>query len=105
MNLNKYEIYSHPKLEKNIKKNLPDSYKKVFDKKLKYLSGNVSHPSLNTKRYGACSKTLKRLGVDEVWEFYINGRDYRCIFYVIHNEEKIIIADVGDHNYLKRKYS
>jgi len=105
MNLNNYGIYTGSNLEKNIKKNLPDNYKEVFDRKLEYLSKNIFYPSLNTKKYGVCIKTLKRLGVDEVWEFYINRHNYRCIFYVIHSEEKIIIADAGNHDYLKKKYS
>ena len=105
MSLNNYGIFIHPNLKKNIKKNLPDNLKKVFNKKLEFLSNNKYYPSLNTKKYDACGKTLKRLRVDEIWEFYINHHEYRCIFYVIHNKEKIIIADVGNHDYLKRKYS
>jgi len=102
---NSYEIYLPSNLEEIIRKNLPQELRKVFDRKIKYLSRNIFYPSLNTKKYSVGDKTLSRLGVDEIWEFYINRRDYRCIFYVIHETKKIIIADIGTHDQLKRKYT
>ena len=102
---NSYEIYLSPDLEGVIRKNLPQELRKVFDRKITYLSINIFYPSLNTKKYNVDDKTLGRLGVDEVWEFYINRKDYRCIFYVIHEAKKIIIADIGTHDQLKRRYS
>ena len=102
MTFNNYEIF----IPKNIRKSLPGvKLQKVFLKKMEYFSKNPFHPSLNTGKYGVSEKTLKRLGVDEVWEFYINRRDYRCIFYVIHRERKLEIAYIGSHNQIKRKYS
>lgn len=105
MKLNEYEIFTHNDLEERIKSNLPSHLREIFDKKLGYFAKNPFHPSLNTKKYDTCKKTLKRLGVDEVWQFYINRKDYRCIFYTIHSEEKIIIADIGNHQQLEKKYS
>ena len=100
-----YKILSEKKLQKSIKNNLPQEYKEVFDEKLKYLAKNPSHPSLNTKPFGVSKKTLRDLGVSEVWEFYINRKEYRCIFYVSHQDKAIIIAYVGNHQQLKNKYS
>ena len=105
MTLNEYKIFIDQDLKKSIDKNLPEILRKVFDRKMGYFSKNPFHPSLNTKKYNTCEATLKRLIVDEVWEFYINRKGYRCIFYVIHSEKRIIIADVGNHDQIKRKYS
>ncbi|PWB38383.1 MAG: hypothetical protein C3F02_04410 [Parcubacteria group bacterium] len=99
-----YKILLEQKLQKSIKNNLPQQLKEVFESKLKYLSKNPSYPSLNTKRYGVSKKILIKLGVSEVWEFYINGKEYRCIFYVSHGEKIIIIAYVGNHQQIKNKY-
>jgi len=100
-----YKIFSDPNLKKSIEKNLPEKLRKIFDKKIKYFSENPFYPSLNTKKYNVSKKTLKRLGVDGVWEFYINRHEYRCIFYTIDSEQKIIIINVGNHEQIKRKYS
>jgi mRNA-degrading endonuclease RelE of RelBE toxin-antitoxin system len=105
MNLNEYKIFIDPDLQKSVTKNLPECFRKVFNRKMVYFAENHHHPSLNTKKYNTCEKTLKRIGVDEVWEFYINRKNYRCIFYVIHEEKKIIIIDVGNHEQLKRRYA
>ncbi len=105
MNLKQYKILIDDSLKKSIEKNLPFQLREVFDRKMQYFSKNPYHPSLNTKKYNACKKTLKRLGVDGVWEFYINRKKYRCIFYVIHEEKEIIIADVGSHDLLAKRYS
>lgn len=100
-----YEMYALPKLEDSIQKNLPQHLRKILDRKLKYLSKNPFYPSLNTKKYDVSQKMLKILEVDEVWEFYINRHEYRCIFYVIHGEKKIIVAFVGNHDKIERRYS
>lgn len=103
--INNYEIFIHPNLKKSIEKNLPEKLRKIFDRKIEYFSENPFYPSLNTEKYNVSKKTLKRLGVDGVWEFYINRREYRCIFYTIDSEQKIIIVYVGKHKQIKRKYS
>ena len=105
MSLLNYEVLIDGELDKCIKKNLPKEIKDIFDIKLKYFSENPHHPSLNTKKYNVSPKILKRLQVDEVWEFYINRKDYRCIFYVVHIEKSIIIAYVGNHNQVKNKFA
>ncbi len=101
MKLSEYKIF----INNSLKENLPYELRKIFDRKMDYFAKNPFHPSLNTRKYSVSGKTLKFLGVDEVWEFYINRREYRCIFYTIHSEKKIIIAEVGNHEYIKRKYS
>ena len=99
-----YKILIDPKLNKHIKKNLPREYREVFNEKIRYLAKNPSHPSLNTRGYNVSGKTLKHLDVDEVWEFYINRKDYRCVFYVSHSDTEIIIAYVGNHVQVKNKF-
>ena len=100
-----YVIYIEKKFQKHLS-NLPEDVKKVFDAKMNYFRQNPSHPSLNTKTYNVSKKKLKDLGVDQVYEFYINRKDYRCIFYVNHEPSKeIIIAYVGNHTQIKNKYS
>jgi len=99
-----YEILISQSLQKSLKKNLPQRYREVFDKKMKYLSENPLHPSLNTKFYNVSKKILKNLNVDEVWEFYINRKEYRCIFYVSHTDKEVIIAFVGNHSQVKNKF-
>ena len=99
-----YKILSDSRLEKNIKSNLPEEYREVFNNKMKYFANNPYHPSLNTKKYNVSPKTLSRLDVSEVWEFYINRKEHRCIFYVSHIREEVIIAYVGNHKQLKKKF-
>ena len=77
---------------------------RFLNKKIKYLVNNPSHPSLNTKSYNVSVKALKRLDVSEVWEFYINRKEYRCVFYVSHCDKAVIIAYVGNHNQIKNKF-
>ena len=105
MSLCNYSIFIDGGLGKYIAKNLPEEIKQVFDDKMKYFSNNPHHPSLNTKKYNANPKTLRRLGVDEIWEFYINRKTYRCVFYVVHSEKQIIIAFVGNHQQTKNKFT
>ena len=99
-----YKVLIDPKLEKYIKKNLPDEYREIFNEKIKYLANNPAHPSLNTKRYNVSAKTLKHFGISEIWEFYINRKEYRCTFYISHLDEVIIIAYVGSHKQIKNKF-
>ena len=99
-----YKVLVEKKFKKIIQKNLPQEYREVFDEKIKYLSNNPEHPSLNTKPYNVSKKTLNNLGVDEVWEFYINRKQYRCIFYLSHSDEIIIVAYVGNHTQIKNKF-
>ena len=98
-----YEISYDKKFDDWIKKNLPHQYKKVLDRKLKYFRENPNHPSLNTKPYsGLTDKTKKQLGIDEVYEFYINRKGYRCLLYVIHETKEIIIVFIGNHDQIHR---
>lgn len=99
-----YNIFIEKRFERCVK-NLPPNIKEVFDEKLNYFKNNPSHPSLNTKPYSVSQKTLKALGVDQVFEFYINRKEYRCIFYVINKTKEIIIAFVGNHTQIKNKFS
>lgn len=101
---NGYKILAESKFKKIIQKNLPMEYREVFDKKIKYLSNNPEHPSLNTKQFHVSKKTLNNLGVDEVWEFYINRKQYRCIFYLSHIDRTIIIAYIGNHAQIKNRF-
>ena len=84
--------------------NLPEDIKSSFDAKMAYFQSNPKHPSLNTKILTIGSKKLKELGVDQIYEFYINRKDYRCVFYVIHNTKEIIIAYIGNHTQVKNKF-
>ena len=61
MNLCNYGVFIDPNLKKYIDKNLPEELKKIFDEKIKYFANNPLHPSLNTKKYNASPKALKRL--------------------------------------------
>ena len=101
---NSYSIFIEKRFKKSLQ-NLPKDIKEVFDEKMDYFRENPSHPSLNTKPCRVSKKTLKRLGVDCVYEFYINRKDYRCVFYVIHKTKEIIIAFVGNHTEVKNKLS
>lgn len=99
---NSYTIFNERRLEKCLK-DLPEDVRQVFSEKMNYFRKNPSHPSLNTKAYSVSKKKLKELGVDQVYEFYINRKDYRCIFYVTHEPKEIIIAYVGNHTQVKNK--
>jgi len=99
-----YTIFIERRFEKCVR-NLPPHIKQAFDEKMDYFRKNPSHPSLNTKPYTVSKKTLKELGVDQIYEFYINRREYRCVFYVTHEPKEIIIAFVGNHTQVKNKYS
>jgi len=101
---NTYTIFIEKRFDKYIR-NLPPPIKQVFDEKLDYFKKNPYHPSLNTKPYSVSQKILKGLGVDQIYEFYINRKEYRCVFYVNHELKEIIIAFVGNHTQIKNKYS
>ena len=101
---NSYSIYIEKRLDKSLK-GLPKQVQEVFSEKMEYFRKNPLHPSLNTKLYNVSKKALKELGVDQVYEFYINRKDYRCIFYVTHEPKEIIIAYVGNHTQIKNKYT
>lgn len=80
--------------------NLGDEELELLERKLEYLKDNPRHPSLNTKQLHPGKKTLKRLsgqGVDRVYEFYINKKQWRCIVYIF--EEKKIVWVVGIMNH------
>ncbi|MDP2593502.1 MAG: hypothetical protein Q8P52_02540 [bacterium] len=97
-----YTIYVSTRFNKNLD-NLPRQIKELFDEKMEYFRKNPLHPSLNTKRYIVSQKKLRELGVDQVFEFYINRKDYRCVFYVAHGPKEIIIAFVGNHTQVRNK--
>ncbi len=99
-----YSIFIERRFDRYLRK-LPSNIKDVFDEKLNYFKKNPSHPSLNTKPLSVSQKTLRSLGVDQIYEFYINRKEYRCVFYVIHEMKEIIIAFVGNHTQIKNKYS
>jgi len=97
-----YDVKYEKRFKKWVEENLPKHLKPVLDAKLKYFVENPFHPSLNTKPYGGVStQTLKRLSVDQIYEFYINGKKYRCLVYVIHETKELIIAYIGTHDQLK----
>lgn len=107
MSLSTYKIFISPELEKALDKRLPEQLHKTFEKKLDFFRQDRYYPSLNTKKLNVNQQILNQLRVDHVYEFKIND-SYRCIFYVIdpknENEGKIIIYDVGDHDYIIRKF-
>ena len=100
---NSYKIFFERRFQK-ILDGLPEDIKSSFDAKMAYFQSNPKHPSLNTKILTISSKKLKELGVDQIYEFYINRKDYRCVFYVIHNTKEIIIAYIGNHTQVRNKF-
>ncbi len=99
-----YTIYIEKRFDKCLK-DLSEDVKEVFNEKMEYFRKNPLHPSLNTKAYNVGKKKLKELGVDQVFEFYINRKDYRCVFYVTHEPKEIIIVYIGNHTQIKNKLS
>jgi mRNA-degrading endonuclease RelE of RelBE toxin-antitoxin system len=97
-----YKIYFEKKFQR-ILNGLPEDVKRAFGAKLDYFRNNPSHPSLNTKLLIVSAQKLKQLGVDQVYEFYVNRKDYRCVFYVIHKDKEIIIAFIGNHTQVRNK--
>ena len=97
-----YEIKYERKFERYVTKNLPKHLKEVLDQKLKYFSENPHHPSLNTKPYTISPKIKKQLGIDEVYEFYVNRKDYRVLVYVLHQTKELVIWFIGNHNEIER---
>ncbi|MCX6712178.1 MAG: hypothetical protein NT041_00615 [Candidatus Vogelbacteria bacterium] len=100
---NSYAIFFEKRFQRIIA-GLPKDIKRVFDAKMGYFRDNPNYPSLNTKPLTVSIKKLKQLGVDQVYEFYINRKDYRCIFYVIHKSKEIIIADICNHIQVRNKF-
>ncbi len=99
-----YEIYQEDKRFERAVSSLPESAQKILKRKIGFLAKNPSHNSLNTKPYHCSVKhfsELKRDGVDDVREFYINGKNYRCIFYVIRARKMLYLAMVGSHDQLR----
>jgi mRNA-degrading endonuclease HigB of HigAB toxin-antitoxin module len=93
---------------KHAKNNIPHQYQDLIKKKLDYFKENIRHPSLNTKPYscsGKVKEVLRRIDVDEVWEFYVNRKKYRCVFYVCHSSKEIIVVYIGTHDQIRNKYS
>ncbi len=99
---NYYKILIHKDLDKLLKKNLSQSLKIAFNKKVKYLKEDCTHPSLNFKPYKVSDNVKKRLGVDDIYEFYIN-MSFRCLVYVIDDSRELIIFFVGNHEQVKHK--
>lgn len=66
---NGYKILAESKFKKIIQKNLPMEYREVFDKKIKYLSNNPEHPSLNTKQFHVSKKRLTILELTKCGNF------------------------------------
>jgi mRNA-degrading endonuclease RelE of RelBE toxin-antitoxin system len=99
-----YEIYQEDKKFERAVANLPEIVQKVLKRKIRFLAENPYHNSLNTKQYHCSSKAidqLKREGVDDVREFYVSGKKYRCIFYIIRLKKILYLAMVGSHDQLR----
>ena len=47
----------------------PPSVRRAFEKQLRFLAGNLSHPSLRAKKYDE-SKSLWQVRVNRNWRFY-----------------------------------
>jgi mRNA interferase RelE/StbE len=50
-------------------KDVPPSVRKAFEKQLRFLAGNLRHPSLRSKKYDE-SKNLWQARVNRDWRFY-----------------------------------
>jgi mRNA-degrading endonuclease RelE of RelBE toxin-antitoxin system len=100
---NSYTIFFEKRFQRTLDC-LPDDIKRAFNAKMEYFRNNPNHPSLNTKALTVSVKKLKELGVDQVYEFYINRKDYRCVFYVTHEPKEIVIAFIGNHTQVKNKF-
>ena len=100
---NSYTILFEKRFQRVLDK-LPEDVKDAFNAKMDYFRSNPHYPSLNTKPLTVSVQKLKQLGVDQVYEFYINRRDYRCVFYVIHEAKEVIIVYIGNHTQVKNKF-
>ena len=99
-----YEVFQDAKEFKKAFERLPKAIQEVLNEKIKFLAKNPDHNSLNTKAYYCSAQVKKRLqsqGIDDVREFYINGKKYRCIFYVLHQRKMLYLVMVGTHDQLK----
>lgn len=96
-----YTIHIDRDLDKALKK-LPQPLKTAFNKKIKFLSQDCKHPSLNFKPYAVSEGKKKELGVDDIYEFYIN-KSFRCLVYVLDTDKELILFYIGTHEQVKRK--
>lgn len=96
-----YRVLAHKKFEKIVRKKLPSQLVKILNRKIAYLKNNPRHPSLNTKPLHVSKDWCQQRGIDEVFEFRIT-QSFRCVFYVIHKEQEIILAFVGNHDDIKK---
>ena len=100
-----YKIYQEDRKFTRAVEKLPQFVQDVLKEKIRFLAENPYHNSLNTKSFNCSSKLRKELardGVDDVREFYINAKKYRCVFYVLHAKKMIYLATVGLHDQLNR---
>jgi mRNA-degrading endonuclease RelE of RelBE toxin-antitoxin system len=63
----------------------PSAVRRAFDKQLRYLAGNLRHPSLHAKKFDA-SRDLWQARVGKGWRFYftIAGDTYRIEDVIAH---------------------
>jgi mRNA-degrading endonuclease HigB of HigAB toxin-antitoxin module len=100
-----YKVFQDDKKFKKAVEKLPAHIQKVLKAKIEFLSENPYHNSLNTKSYTCSGKKKKDLdsqGIKDIREFYINGKKYRCVFYVIPEQKMLFLAYVGLHDQLER---
>jgi hypothetical protein len=98
-----YGIFQEDKKFTRAVEGLPQFVQDALKEKIRFLAENPYHNSLNTKVFHCSSKRRKELqreGVDDVREFYINAKKYRCVFYVLHQKKMIYLAMVGLHDRL-----
>lgn len=103
-----YTVYIIEDFWDAAKENVPKQYHDLIKEKLNYFKNNPHYPSLNTKPFSCSSRIkdrLKKQGVDEIWEFYVNRKKYRCVFYVLHEKKELIVVYVGNHDQLRNKYA
>jgi mRNA interferase RelE/StbE len=55
-------------------KDAPHNIQRAFDKQLKFLVGNLLHPSLHAKKYNEAND-LWQARVNQDWRFYFTIRD------------------------------
>ena len=86
-------VIYEPDFEKKSKKELNRDYlqvKKIFDRKVNFLlKEGLLYPSLNTK------KTEPK--TNNIWEFYITRKKYRCFFRYDEKEKTMTIMKIGNH--------
>ena len=98
-NNNEYQIIESDQLEKSSGR-LNEAELRVYKEKLTYLSRNPRHPSLSTKPLHPSSKRKKQLaqqGVSQVYEFYINRKQWRCILYIYDEQKVVYVVGIMNH--------